>query len=249
MFSADSSVCIETETTVDLVSGARELRISSPFWLYNCSCLNLAVMDGDVDISSGLEQHLGGTRNEKAISEEKSFTSAGSRFFGTISGLQAAYEAPEPEVTETVVRRSIKIGTRHRNYSGKPPLSTGSRQSGKNKEAFGDGPHGVTAEQQKPAELESVSSQMVMYSPVQGTDASEPHLRARIVRTRPNELGKKDSSEGMWSRPFLLEPPGGINVVTIPQPDSTGAYVVAVISAPALGSCAGKTKTITFRPR
>ncbi|KAG6546751.1 hypothetical protein Mapa_011940 [Marchantia paleacea] len=244
-----SSVCIETETTVDLVSGARELRISSPFWLYNCSCLNLAVMDGDVDISSGLEQHLGGTRNEKAISEEISLTTAGARFFGTISGLQAAFEATEPEVTETVVRRSIKIGTRHRNYSGKPPLSTGSRQSGKHKEAFRDGPHGVTAEQQKPAELESVSSQMVMYSPVQGTDASEPHLRARIVRTRPNELGKKDSSEGMWSRPFLLEPPGGINIVTIPQPDSTGAYVVAVISAPALGSCAGKTKTITFRPR
>ncbi|KAL2613042.1 hypothetical protein R1flu_024734 [Riccia fluitans] len=243
-----SAVSVKAEIIIDLVSGARELRLSCPFWLYNCSDLNLVVMDGDVDISSGLEQHLLGPRNEKTMNEDMSLISAGSRFVGTISGLQVVLEAPEPDASGTVVRRVIEISPRHQSFAAKPPVSRRGRVSGKQKRISGESSLGGSSEQ-KPSTGENLSNQMAMYSPVQGTDVSEPHLRARIVPYRSNELGKKDSSEVNWSRPFLLEPPGGINIVTIPKPDTTGAYVLAMISAPALGSCAGKTKTITFRPR
>ncbi|EFJ12376.1 hypothetical protein SELMODRAFT_425516 [Selaginella moellendorffii] len=39
------------------------------------------------------------------------------------------------------------------------------------------------------------------------------------------------------------------NITNIPKPTGKGAYVVSITSIPAMGSCSGKTKTVTFRPR
>ncbi|CAM6098991.1 unnamed protein product [Calypogeia fissa] len=244
----NASVTADMEIDLDLVSGARELRISAPFWLYNCSYLNLAVMDGDVDLFSGREHPLGGgpTNDEERV-EELSLHSTGSRSWPTsVNGLQVSLEGPKHESRDIVVKRPARLSSQLNGFSvlPRPVHFSLEKKLGKRQEGNSADSQSLNSEEEEKSVKENVNSQFLMYSPVQGTDASELHLRLRIVRSQLNELG-----EVRWSRPFLLEPPGGTTAVAIPQPEGNGAFVVAVVSAPALGSCAGKTKTITFRPR
>lgn len=209
-------------------------------------------MDGDVDLFSGREQPLGGgpTHDEERV-EELSLHSTGSRSWPTaVNGLQVSLEGPKNETRDTVVKRPARLSSPLNRYPLLPrPVHVSlEKNSGKHRERSLEDSQGLNSEEHGESGKGNANSQFLMYSPVQGTDVSEFHLRVRIARSQPKDAGK-EVGEVRWSRPFLLEPPGGTTAVAIPQPEGNGAFVVAVISAPALGSCAGKTKTVTFRPR
>eukprot|EP00249_Psilotum_nudum_P016244 c25743_g1_i1 orf=309-3461(-) len=86
-----------------------------------------------------------------------------------------------------------------------------------------------------------------IYSPLKDEEASEKKMRVMAVLPQSDKSLEWHTS--VWSSPFPLNPPGGMVAIVVPQPHSKGAFLLSVLSAPALGACLGKTRTITFRPR
>lgn len=83
-----------------------------------------------------------------------------------------------------------------------------------------------------------------MYSPNPSLSSSE--IMVRLCRYLPNCL-MDDIPNDSWSIAFSLVPPTGSTSVTVPQPSWKSGYVTSVsaVAAPFLG----RTRIITFQPR
>lgn len=227
---------------VDTVSGTREICISVPFWIYNCSYLNLAVIDGDVDVLSGRQKHLGPIAMDGASKEEEqSEMIFESTLRPGLAGLQAGEDQGVEISYGRFPKRGLNIISQHSSSSPYKTTSLSHRRL-----CIATPREEV---QDKIEKIDGSEGKLVahMYSPVKGTEASEHRLRARVLQAAHMESPR--SVEQLWSRPFSVELPDGSTTVTIPQPHNNGAYMFSVICTPALGACAGKTKTLTFRPR
>lgn len=211
-----------------MTSGTREICISVPFWLYNCSPFDLAVIDGDVDAFSGREKYLSRVSTESSEKEKQQTD--------TKPGL-ASLQTSELQGGEISFGWFPKRGARF--ISQTKVLSSSKLITAYAQESMSS----------KGENLDEYWRLLVphMYSPVKGTESSEHRLRARVVH--PVHMETRNSVEQSWSRPFSVDIPDGTTTVTVPHPQKQGAYVLSVICNPVLGSGAGKSKTVTFRPR
>ncbi|GAQ80498.1 Vacuolar protein sorting-associated protein [Klebsormidium nitens] len=91
--------------------------------------------------------------------------------------------------------------------------------------------------------------QAVMYGRPPRGDADEPQLKIRVMKPAKRGSGTGHVAASEWSKPFGLDPAGGVSVVYIPRWKKGGLYVMAVSSIPAMGACVSRTKTVTVRPR
>lgn len=91
--------------------------------------------------------------------------------------------------------------------------------------------------------------QAVMYGRPPRGDADEPRLKIRVMKPAKRGSGTGHVAASEWSKPFGLDPAGGVSVVYIPRWKKGGLYVLAVSSIPAMGACVSRTKTVTVRPR
>lgn len=231
-------MAVEIEIVVDTISGTREFCISVPFWIYNCSFLNIAVMDGDVDVLSGRQKILGKIALEGAGSKQEQSDMV---FESTLRPGLAGLETGEGQAMGKSYGRFPKRGLRI--ISNSPCLTTAPLH---NKLPFDGLEEQLHVKNRKLDECEGILIPHI-FSPVKGTEASEHRLRVRIMQ--PVHMDTCQSVEQLWSSPFPLNLADGTTRVTIPQAHSQGAYVFSVICTSVLGIGAGKTKTITFRPR
>lgn len=224
----DPVVAAEVEFTINLISGTREICISVPFWLYNCSSFNLAVIDGDVDAFSGRQKYLARVRTQSSDKEKQQTD--------TRPGL-ASLQTGEQQAGELSFgwfpKRGVRFTSQRKTLSNIRLITADAQESMSS----------------KGENLDDYWRLLVpyMYSPVKGTESSEHRLRARVVH--PVHMETRNSIEQSWSRPFSVDIPDGTTTVTVPHPQKQGAYVFSVICNPVLGSGAGKSKTVTFRPR
>lgn len=209
-----------------MTSGTREICISVPFWLYNCSSFNLAVIDGDVDAFSGGQKYLAKVPTEGA---EKEIQETDIR--PGLASLQTVEEQAGEISFGWFPKRGVRLISQQTTVSNRKLIDSKESMSlnGENS----DGYWGLRVPH--------------MYSPVKGTESSEHRFRARVVY--PVHMETRNSIEQSWSRPFSVDIPDGSTTVTVPRPQNQGAYVFSVICNPVLGSGAGKSKTVTFRAR
>ncbi|EFJ34124.1 hypothetical protein SELMODRAFT_439148 [Selaginella moellendorffii] len=199
-------VYARVDKVTDLRSGARRLSLIVPYWIYNCSGLNLSFLDGEVDVHVAKEQSLPDT-----------YSAGGTAAATEAQGMQSL------------------IAT-----------STGRNQSGRMLSHLPSCKIFTPAAETSPAAADSHCNDSVLplariYSPTT-REVGESKMRLRAAQLL-------ESTTPFWSQPFLLDPPGGNAPIVIPKPTGKGAYVLSITSIPAMGSCSGKTKTVTFRPR
>lgn len=83
-----------------------------------------------------------------------------------------------------------------------------------------------------------------MYSPIPSSSSSE--IMVRLCRYVPNSL-MNDIPNDSWSSAFALVPPTGSSGIMVPKPSRKSGYVISVgaVAAPFFG----RTRIITFQPR
>lgn len=233
VFCADLVVATEVELIINTVTGIREICISVPFWLYNCSGFDLAVIDGD-DIFFGRQKYLA-----KMMTEDIDKQQQKPDFRRGLANLQTCEEQVDKLSLGWFPKRGVRnISQCPTNFSFHTLSSNASPSADAKESILSDNDNFVD---------KRGSLLPHMYSPVKGTESSEHRLRARVVHSVNMEI--RSTMEQSWSRPFSVDIPDGITTVKVPHPENRGAYVFSVICNPVLGSGTGRTKTVTFRPR
>lgn len=209
-------------------SGARQLAVFCPFWIFNLTSVQLAIRDADSESSN--EQPL-------PICEDSDAKLGLNR-----SGLQAVLSDPTEKSNAGLLVRSAK-----NNLEASKTLITHSHRSPVLES--GEKAHGIISAscQEKLWGFPCGS----LYSPppqLPGSDSGDSKVQIRAVSGR-RLYGGADSAQPEWSEPMLLDPPSGLAVVNVPQEGGRGAYVLAVSVLPAGGASQGITKSLTIRPR
>ncbi|MCO5559154.1 hypothetical protein L7F22_012747 [Adiantum nelumboides] len=222
--SAHGPVYGKTDILFNMMSGAREISVYVPFWIYNHTGVNLEIADS-VDLLR--KQDVGEVTQQVIASFPVLENEAGS--FETKSyGLQTVLE--EPFYSENRVYT-------HGHFCGTAAMRS-----------VGGGKRIISCIRTQATSTDGDNTKEVqpnMYSPAKDMDLGDSRLRARVTQ----DFVCPNKSKANWSRPFSLNPPGGMTTIVIPLSEGEGGWVLSVVSAPVLGASAGKTRTITFQPR
>lgn len=237
------SVCVTLDKTMDASCGAREICLSVPFLLYNCTSLFLTILDVNhegkgnaVVIPSSYyeiehKQLLDGKDGLALISSES--ISSSDPFL-----LDNNLEARKQDNVSTKMdcdQSSVSYEVSHYSEIGHKVGSSPSylpRKAGKDAGYMHDG----------------------------GSRKAKPYIYGPTVRIPANELlvklsaalSKSRSSTShnqTWSKPFSLIPESGSTNIIVPQPFASGAFLISAASVPVAGELSGRTRAITFQPR
>jgi hypothetical protein len=229
--SSGGPLYVTVEKVMDAFSGAREICISVPYLLYNCSGFPLIVS------SFNNERKESGCIIQCCYDLDEQDLLLGRR---QNDGLLILLSDDDNSSLSASLSSSTKknhiISTRdnidsHLQLFTRKPLNILSHKG----DAYSDKINNNSSEF-KAIDSEKVSP--CMYSPYPNSSASETMVR--ISRFLP------DTS--LWSSPFLLAPTAGSNTVVVPQP-SSAAYILSVTSSAAAAPFSAKTRLITFQPR
>ncbi|KAL4187276.1 hypothetical protein AMTRI_Chr09g38240 [Amborella trichopoda] len=243
----DPPICLILEKTMDAFSGARRISISVPFWLYNCTGLNLTLADGDNE-NKGHEYFI--PSSYSLVSDEQ--------FLAGKVGLSI--------VSAEVSAASQRTGNFRNIYPKKSSMPCKARYLVHLAHGCGHlGMHDTVSQQasfpniqnkqRNPARRsennfivddDSRKLKACMYSPVGGFPSSE--LMVRLSACVP-DCFNSSSRNILWSNPFSLVPANGSNSLVIPQPGKSGAFILSVASMPFSGVLNGRTRAIIFQPR
>lgn len=267
-------VSIKVEKALDAFCGSRELCLSVPFWLYNCSGLTLEAMDGDMDEKVDhrvVYSSYSDLKQEQLMTAKSGMAIACSDLLSTVGvdndvtyrrGIYRENRDMPCKIWNHLPCRKIisNYVVAHGSTSGSSGYFEDTSLGNSGFSSF-DGNHrwprkgdNMPFSNLEDGKIE-VSGKGIdqipkfhtcMHSPAKGLQTSEATLRLRISQSK----FVKDTTEGSaWSHPFSLNPPNGSTPVLIPQPFSTGAVIISAIRTPVLGACAGRTTAITFQPR
>ncbi|XP_009615133.1 uncharacterized protein [Nicotiana tomentosiformis] len=252
--SSDGPLCVAIEKVMDAFCGAREICISVPFLLYNCTGFPLVVSESvnwtkghfsvitscyDVDEQDLILRKKDGlgifTSNQDMDTAANSNilpVAPLSNYLVTKSHDRKFSETQSIEFdNSTVLHRGSQ---KHDIYASKASLhwsrSYTSSQSSLKSCSLTEG--------------DAWKVNCRMYSPNPSLSSSE--IMVRLCRYLPNSL-MDDIPNDSWSIAFSLVPPTGSTSVTVPQPSRKSGYVTSVsaVAAPFLG----RTRIITFQPR
>lgn len=258
-------ICVTLEKVMDACCGARELCISIPFLLYNCTGLSLTIADCDNKKKGnsfpmpscydliGLEQFLPRKQGVGLVSSEQDSTT-------TASTIDNFVKKHTVSLRESANLRSHGFLTSHFPSTGSSThfLNHPDNQDVASGHAFQNSTNEGTARSQmnlfrmvgngsRAVENgESRKVQAFMFSPLCSSPAGELMVS---LSTCSSECGTEHMQSSTWSSPFYLVPTSGSTSVVIPEPWTTGAFIISVTSSPATGALAGRTRTITFQPR
>jgi hypothetical protein len=267
-------VSIKVEKALDAFCGSRELCLSVPFWLYNCSGLTLEAMDGDMDEKVDhrvVYSSYSDLKQEQLMTAKSGMAIACSDLLSTVGvdndvtyrrGIYRENRDMPCKIWNHLPCRKIISNcvvahgstSRSSGYFEDTSLGISGFSSFDGNHRWprkGDNMPFSNLEDGK-IEVSGKGIDQIpkfhtcMHSPAKGLQTSEATLRLRISQSK----FVKDTTEGSaWSHPFSLNPPNGSTPVLIPQPFSTGAVIISAIRTPVLGACAGRTTAITFQPR
>lgn len=252
--SSDGPLCVAIEKVMDAFCGAREICISVPFLLFNCTGFPLIVSESvnctkghfsvitscyDIDEQElilhkkdGLSIFSSNQYMDTAANSKRVLVAPLNNYLVTKShdSKFSQVESIDFDNSTNFHRRSQK----HDIYTSKASLQrsrsyTSSQSSLKS--------CGLT-------EGDAWKVNCRMYSPNPSSSSSE--IMVRLCRYLPNSL-MDDIPYDSWSSAFALVPPTGSSSVTVPQPSRKSGYVISVgaVAAPFFG----RTRIITFQPR
>eukprot|EP00268_Persea_americana_P023609 TRINITY_DN23168_c0_g2_i2.p1 TRINITY_DN23168_c0_g2~~TRINITY_DN23168_c0_g2_i2.p1 ORF type:complete len:2954 (+),score=526.87 TRINITY_DN23168_c0_g2_i2:1710-10571(+) len=245
---SNGPICVNLEKVMDAFCGAREICISIPFLLYNCTGLSLAIADcgnnnkgNPLPMPScyqliGQEQFLPRKQGVAlASSQQDSTTTASSNDNFVKKHTISLRESAELRPHGFLISHLPSTGSTHFQNS----MNGDTARSQLNFfRMVGNGSHAENGESRK--------VQAFMFSPPCSSPAGELMVS---LSTCSSECGTEYFQTTTWSSPFYLVPASGSTTVVIPEPCTTGAFILSVTSSPAGGALGGRTRAITFQPR
>ncbi|WOK94697.1 hypothetical protein Cni_G03402 [Canna indica] len=243
-------ICVTIDKTMDSSCGAREICLSVPFLLYNCTGLFLTVVDVNsegkgsaVDIPSSYieieqKQLLPGKNGLALIPSELGSSSDAVLLDSSLDIIkQDNIFAKEDSKQSSVSRRKpiYKAGVSCSTSTDGKVGRSSSNLSRKVQE-YVNYAHDGGDTKAKPC----------MYGPVGHIPANE--LLVKLSAALPKARSDIRQSE-IWSKPFSLVPASGSTNVVIPHPFASGAFLTSVTSVTVSGELSGRTRAIIFQPR
>lgn len=272
-FYPDSSggpVCVSLEKAMDAFCGAREICLSVPFLLYNCTGLLLTIIDNNHEKKGSSHvipscYHMIG---HKELSDRKHGLALLLSEFESLSGTLDVNSSVNSFSKERILSTREKVNlyshvlsTRHF-QSSISYMRCFEYSSNNNLDARGASQHssvdgGIVS---NPLYLSgkvgndadymqnggSGKVKAYMYGPLGYFPATE--LMVKLCASLP-QGGMENTQNPTWSSPFSLVPASGSTNVVIPKPCSSGAFLVSVTSIPVAGELSGRSRAITFQPR
>lgn len=248
-------LCITFEKVMDAFSGAREICISVPFLLYNCTGLSLVVSNAvngtkghccivpscyDLDKQDLVPSRKDGLSLLSPIIDsdiapyDNSFPISSTNSYPILNSNDNRLSDNHSKSlhSSTVVHR---YSHNHGLYTQKSSSSTFKNQSGSSSQS--------SLRSSDFLENESDVINCCMYSP----DSSFSSDKIVVKVSRFLSACVTHNTPESWSNAFSLVPPTGSTSVVVPQPSKSSGYVMSVSAVAAPFS--GRTKIITFQPR
>ncbi|KAK9111606.1 hypothetical protein Scep_019125 [Stephania cephalantha] len=238
--SCTGPIYVVLEKVVDALCGARELCISVPFLLYNCTGLPLAIAGFGNEIEGNSFSipscyHL--DEVDKLLSKKHGLALVNSE---QDSHKHCSTSKNNPlalrESSRLCGQMSLSTGFTTRDsvaHSLEQKISTSQLQASECDKEF-DVMDSVTR-----------TAKACIYSPHPSSSASELMVRLSL---RLPESNTGDATNSVWSSSFFLVPPSGSTSVVVPQTSTSGAFIISATSSQ-LSPFSGRTRAITFQPR
>ncbi|KAI9110924.1 hypothetical protein K1719_018044 [Acacia pycnantha] len=251
---------VTVEKTMDAYSGSREVIISVPFLLYNCTgfplCITEAISEtkeqgtfipsyydvGENETLVGNKDGfslLGSSHNSDADIPPHTRSSLGNRVISIrekVSPLRSFLSNPFfPENCQENAGRKTSINNSKLHSSCLSSSKSGlSSKVPSTSKTLGSGHH--VHEKVGPC----------IYSP--NPVSSINNVLVKVSRCWPGYV-MENSPHSLWSSPFSLSPPSGSSNVLVPQSSTNSAFILAMTSTSVVESYAGRINAITFQPR
>ncbi|XP_043712275.1 uncharacterized protein LOC122661037 [Telopea speciosissima] len=262
---SNGPVHLTLEKVMDPFCGARELCISVPFLLYNCTALSLIIADSGNEMKGNCDSipscyHLIG--QEKLMARKQ-----GLGLIFSKHGANATDQNIDDLRNSLPTNVFISLRENHNLFTYR---SLGNDFISSDSSTYSlEHVHSSDTCAQKATESSSkhIKSEMsvfeegekssyhydnnsrkvkaCMYSPHPISSASE--LMVRLSTSFSETMSENFQSS--WSSPFFLVPPSGSTSVLIPQPSTAGVFIISVTSSPVTGPFSTRTRAITFQPR
>ncbi|XP_021760935.1 LOW QUALITY PROTEIN: uncharacterized protein LOC110725772 [Chenopodium quinoa] len=258
---SDGSIYVVVEKMMDSLSGARELCISVPFLLYNCTGFALTVSRSDHELQGNhcivptcydsTEQGLFIDQKDGLHllpSEDKPHPRALN--YDSESYLSKKHVIPSkkfvnPHSGIILTQSSVSHGTLYHQSVNQMDLVE-QEDSQNNLTRNSDIDNQSEFKVSNVSNNECLKAIPVMYSPDPSSVASE--IMVKVTRY-PAEYPIENLPSSSWSSPFFLVAPSGSTAVLVPEPSSSSASVISVTSHLLDTPLMGRTRAITFQPR
>ncbi|KAL6005779.1 hypothetical protein ACLOJK_006352 [Asimina triloba] len=242
----DGPLYVSVEKVMDVFCGARELCISIPFLLYNCTGLPLAISDFGSE-NSGTPYAIPSCYNiiglEKLLSRKKGLAQlyTDSNLLLNTENLVKPSNNDISSLMENSSLHSRGIA-RNKFISLRVPFCSlrNGLGMGNQLNLFDNAGNADSFVEN----AESRKAKALMYSP---SNLTAGELVVKLC-TYSSEAELKNFPSSMWSSPFFLVPPSGSTSVIIPQSCTPGAFILSVTSTLVAGALIGRTRAITFQP-
>lgn len=265
----DSDICngpmyVSVEKVMDAFSGARELCISVPFLLYNCTGVSLTISEAGNETIGNLSTipscyDLGEQELLLCRKDGLSLLSPNQDSYATsqrIDNLKSSFS--ENHIVSTRKNVSPYLGR----FLNKPLVSYGSStmfcehsikddldyqsESLNNMMNRSSPSIQLNKKESRLAENECRKVKAYMYSPKPPSSSNE--IMVRVTRCSA-EVVSDHLPNSSWSNPFFLVPSSGSTTVLVPQQSTNAASILSVTCNTVAGQFAGRTRAITFQPR
>nr|XP_011467498.1 PREDICTED: uncharacterized protein LOC101298156 [Fragaria vesca subsp. vesca] len=257
--STNGPVYVTVEKVMDAFSGARELFISVPFLLYNCTGFPLFISESASDMK-GVSCIVPSCYD---MDEQEVFQ-------GNKDGLGLVSSSYNPNAREshTIGSSSSSVhivsnrdnAATHKGISSSKPLYSEdnfnellSKCNVDRENSVSNGLQNRSSSTSQLASKDLNSSgyergrvRACMFSPNQFSSAGE--VMVRVSRCMPEYVRDK-MPNSLWSSSFSLIPPSGSTTVLVPQPSTNQAFMMSITSSAVAAPFAGRTSAITFQPR
>ncbi|XP_042498014.1 uncharacterized protein LOC122076662 [Macadamia integrifolia] len=262
---SNGPVHLTLEKVMDPFCGARELCISVPFLLYNCTALSLIIADSGHEMKGNCDTipscyHL-------VCQEELMARKQGLGLISSKRGLNSTDQ--DIDDMRNSLPKNVFISSRENHnlfsyrFLGKDFISSDSstyslehvhRNDTCAQKATESSSKHIKGEMSvfEDGDMSSYHSdnsrrkvKACMYSPHPISSATE--LMVRLSTSFSESMSENFQSS--WSSPFFLVPPSGSTSVLIPQLSTTGVFIISVTSSTVTGPFSARTRAITFQPR
>ncbi|MCL7024846.1 hypothetical protein MKW94_022445 [Papaver nudicaule] len=265
--SSNDPLYLTVEKVMDAFCGSREVSISAPFLLYNCTGYPLTIAESGAEMKGNgctipscyylfdEDQNLARADGLSIFSQEDSLANP-----PNIDHLSRSFSKNHTvSLRENLDLNSQRFLNRNFNsldssaqfieYTEYPDSdvrgtclekvnNVPNRSSQLKLTAKGNSGVSVDADKKR--------GKACMYSPQ--PSSSEGELMVKLATCLP-ECVTESNRSSMWSSPFFLVPSSGSTLVVVPRAFTSRALIISVTSNPVAGPFSSRTRVITFQPR
>ncbi|CAA7410691.1 unnamed protein product [Spirodela intermedia] len=257
-------ICVKVDKMMDAYCGAREICISVPFLVYNCTGLPLGIIDDDLQHKGHphfipCSYPLKGDENPSFGRHGISILTSGREMLtdplGTSSNLGNLLNHHPMRSSKISEQRLFKTRSKHALAVDSPedacdPSESAALDRIETTHAKFGCSGGRGSRPSSSANIKGMENEgkvkPFMYSPP--SHLSENDLVVRLQKYSLQEHVTDDWND-TWSSPFSLVPAGGSTSVVIPQPGISDAFLVSVTSSQVSGDLTGMARAVIFQPR